>query len=96
MPGVPEGSIKVFRNSKRKMISFQGRAPILWSNCEASSRFYAGYVLFEKDPKEITIGYEIVNGCFRMLFTDCVAELHFLDTKNDDQTYHHHHHHHPG
>jgi hypothetical protein len=88
MPGVPEDSIKVFKDSRSKEVRFEGRAPMLWTNIESSCRVYSGCVFFDKDPNTIEIDYKMVNGCFRMWFTAfCEAELCVPDSEIDDQQY---------
>ncbi|XP_074264695.1 putative 57 kDa heat shock protein isoform X2 [Silene latifolia] len=82
MPGVPPDGVKIFKRGQAHTVTFTGKAPIVWSDCESSGRVYGGYVVLDRNPDEIDVEMRVVNGSLKLFFPNSDGILHFFPPKN--------------
>ncbi|XP_074263617.1 putative 57 kDa heat shock protein [Silene latifolia] len=82
MPGVPTDGVKIFKLGEEHTVTFSGKAPIVWPDCESSGRVYGGYVILDRNPDEIDVQMRVVNGSLKLFFPNSDGILHFFPPKN--------------
>ncbi|XP_074264697.1 putative 57 kDa heat shock protein isoform X2 [Silene latifolia] len=81
MPGVPPNGVKIFKRGEAHTVTFSGKAPIVWPDCESSGRVYGGYVVLDRNPEEIDVQMTVVNGSLKLFFPNSDGFLHFFPPK---------------